>query len=183
MIAGLTERQGAWGWRDRQGYGQEEGRALPRPLVPSPIPLPVPPFPRVWQVPAVPGRGGPSTLLLLCVVHPDLKDGRALVPEQAHHLGGLVQPVDAATAVLSPEEEAAVVAEPEGVIQLRSLVHDLQTQGGRGSSLAGKGVRANPTWQDRARDIGRAEEGTGSRGAWLNMASHPPNRPTADVAS
>lgn len=40
-----------------------------------------------------------------------------------------------------------------------------------GSSLAGKGAQANPTWQDRARDIGRGEEGTGSRGAWLNVAT------------
>lgn len=75
-------------------------------------------------------RGGPSTLLLLRIVHPDLEDGWALVPEQAHHLGGLVQPVDAAAAVLGPEEEAAVVAQPEGVIQLRSLVHNLQAWGG-----------------------------------------------------
>lgn len=72
-------------------------------------------------------------MLLLRVVHPDLEDGWALIPQQAHHLGGLVQPVDAAAAVLGPEEKAAVVAQPEGMIQLRSLIHYLQAQGGEGA--------------------------------------------------
>lgn len=76
----------------------------------------------------------PLTLLLLCIVHADLEDGRALVAEQAHGFGGLVQPVDAATAVLGPEEKIAVVAQPKGVVQLWALIDDLWVWGGREGS-------------------------------------------------
>ena len=72
-------------------------------------------------------------MLLLGVIHADLKDGRPLVAEQRDRVGGGVQLKDAATAVLIPEQEVLVVAQAEGVIQLLALVHSLTTQtvGGR----------------------------------------------------
>lgn len=65
------------------------------------------------------------------VVHPDLEDGRPLVAEQRDHLGGLVQLVDAAAAVLVPEEELLVVTQAEGVVQLLTLVDHLLDEGRR----------------------------------------------------
>lgn len=109
-------KQGAQGWpegsktRCRGCLGSSDSPPQPHPSNPSP------PCPR--------------TLLLLRVVHADLEDGRALVAEQAHGLGGLVQPVDAAAAVLGPEQEVAVVAQPKGVVQLWALVHDLRRRRG-----------------------------------------------------
>lgn len=68
-------------------------------------------------------------MLLVGVIHPDLEDGRALVAEQRDHLGDLVQFVDAAAAVLVPEEELFVVTQAEGVIQLVTLVDHLLIEG------------------------------------------------------
>lgn len=65
------------------------------------------------------------------VVHPDFEDGWPLVAEQRDRLGGLVQLVDAAAAVLVPEEELLVVAQAEGVIQLVTLVDNLLNEGRR----------------------------------------------------
>lgn len=68
-------------------------------------------------------------MLLVGVVHPDLEDGRALVAEQRDRLGDLVQFVDAAAAVLVPEEELLVVTQAEGVVQLVTLVDHLLMEG------------------------------------------------------
>lgn len=95
--------------------------------------------------PSDPSPSCPRTLLLLRVVHADLEDGRALVAQQADGLGGLVQAVDAAAAVLGPEQKVAVVAQPKGVVQLRALIHDLRVRGGSvswaGRSGTGMGTR------------------------------------------
>lgn len=49
-------------------------------------------------------------MLLVSVVHPDLEDRRPLVAKERDRLGDLVQLVDAAAAVLVPEQELFVVA-------------------------------------------------------------------------
>lgn len=64
-------------------------------------------------------------MLLVGVIHSDLKDGWPLVAEQGDRLGGLVQLVDAPPAVLVPEQEVFVVTQSKGVVQLRALVHHL----------------------------------------------------------
>lgn len=66
-----------------------------------------------------------STLLLLRVVHADLKDGRPLVPQQTDRAGGGVQLVNAATPILVPEQKVLVVAQTEGMVQLLAFVHRL----------------------------------------------------------
>lgn len=53
---------------------------------------------------------GEYTLLLVCIIHSDLKDWRPLVAEERDRLGDLVQFVDAAAPVLIPEEELLVMA-------------------------------------------------------------------------
>lgn len=65
------------------------------------------------------------TLLLLSIIHPDFKDGRALVAQQGDRAGGGVQLVNAAAAVLVPEQEVFIVAQAEGVVQLLIFVHRL----------------------------------------------------------
>lgn len=65
------------------------------------------------------------TLLLLGVVHADFEDGRPLVAQQSDSAGGRVQLVNAAAAILIPKQEVFVVAQPEGVVQLLTLVHRL----------------------------------------------------------
>lgn len=52
----------------------------------------------------------------MCIIHPDLKDGGPLVAEQGDRFGDLVQFVDAAAAVLVPEEELFVMTQAEGMI-------------------------------------------------------------------
>ena len=64
-------------------------------------------------------------MLLVSVVHSDLEDGGPLVAEQGDRLGVLVQLVDAAPAVLVPEQELFVMTESKGVVQLLALVHHL----------------------------------------------------------
>lgn len=68
-------------------------------------------------------------MLLVGVIHPDLEDGRALIPKQRDRLGDLVQFVDAATTVLIPEEELLVVTQAKGVIQLVTLIDHLLEEG------------------------------------------------------
>ena len=65
------------------------------------------------------------TLLLLGVIHADLEDGRPFVAEQGDGPGDLVQFVDAAAAVLVPEQEVFVVTQAKGVVQLLTLVYRL----------------------------------------------------------
>lgn len=66
-----------------------------------------------------------GTLLLLSVIHADFKDGRPLASQQRDGARGGVQLVNAATAILIPEQEMFIMAEAEGVIQLLALVHSL----------------------------------------------------------
>lgn len=66
-----------------------------------------------------------GTLLLLSVIHADFKDGRPLASQQRDGARGGVQLVNAATAILIPEQEVFIMAEAEGVIQLLALVHSL----------------------------------------------------------
>lgn len=68
-----------------------------------------------------------STLLLLSVVHADLKDGWSLVAQQSDSASGGVQLVNAATTVLIPEQEVFIVAQAKGVVQLLTFVHRLVT--------------------------------------------------------
>lgn len=68
-------------------------------------------------------------MLLLRVVHSDLKDRRSLAAQKGH--SGLCachapfQAVDAAAPILSPKEVVAMVTQAEGVIQFRTLVYNL----------------------------------------------------------
>lgn len=68
-------------------------------------------------------------MLLLRIVHSDLKDRRSLAAQKGH--GGLrachapFQAVDAATSILGPKEVVAMVTQAEGVIQFRTLVYNL----------------------------------------------------------
>lgn len=64
-------------------------------------------------------------MLLLCVVHADLEDGRPLVAQQGDGAAGGVQLVDAAAPVLVPEEEMLIVAKAKGVVELLAFVHSL----------------------------------------------------------
>lgn len=68
------------------------------------------------------------TLLLVSVIHSDLKDRRPLVAKQGDYLGNLVQLVDAATAVLIPEQELFVVTQAKSMVKFLSLIHHLMTQ-------------------------------------------------------
>lgn len=78
-----------------------------------------------------PAPGG--TLLLLGIIHADLKDGGPLATQKGH--GGRCtscapfQAVDTATPVLSPEEVVAVVTQAKGMIQFRTLIHNLGMEG------------------------------------------------------
>lgn len=67
-----------------------------------------------------------GTLLLLSVIHADFKDGWPLASQQRDGASGGVQLVNAATAILVPEQEVFIMAQTEGVIQLLALVHRLQ---------------------------------------------------------
>lgn len=67
-------------------------------------------------------------MLLVSVVHSDLKDGRPLVAKEGDCFSGLVELVDAAAAVLVPEQELFVVAQAEGVVKLLTFVHHLFNQ-------------------------------------------------------
>lgn len=67
-----------------------------------------------------------GTLLLLSVIHADFKDGWPLASQQRDGASGGVQLVNAATAILVPEQEVFIMAQAEGVIQLLALVHNLQ---------------------------------------------------------
>lgn len=49
------------------------------------------------------------TLLLVCIIHPDLKDGWPFIAQQGDDLSGLVQFVNAAAAVLIPKEKFFVM--------------------------------------------------------------------------
>lgn len=64
-------------------------------------------------------------MLLLCVVHADLEDGRPLVAQQGDGAAGGVQLVDAAAPVLIPEQEVLVVAQAKGMVELLAFVHSL----------------------------------------------------------
>lgn len=64
-------------------------------------------------------------MLLVCIIHPDLKDRWPLVAQQRDRLCGLVQFIDASSTVLIPKEELFVVTDAEGVVQLLALVHHL----------------------------------------------------------
>ena len=77
-------------------------------------------------------------MLLLGIIHADLKDGGPLAAQKGHDGGcascAPLQAVDTAAPVLSPEEVVAVVTEAKGVVQLRTLVHNLGIDRGLPSS-------------------------------------------------
>lgn len=78
-------------------------------------------------LPPAPGPGG--TLLLLGIIHADLKDGGPLATQKGHG-GGCTscapfQAVDTATPVLSPKEVVAMVTQTKGMVKLRTLIHNL----------------------------------------------------------
>lgn len=72
-----------------------------------------------------PQRIPPHTLLLLSIIHADLKDWRALIAQECNGLSGLVQTIDAATSILCPEEEVTIVAQPKSMIQLTTIIDNL----------------------------------------------------------
>lgn len=104
------------------------GSAFTPPTQASPT-IQVPPLSQSWS------RG---TLLLLGIIHADLKDGGPLAAQKGHDGGRAscapLQAVDTAAPVLSPEEVVAVVTEAKGVVQLRTLVHNLGMDRGLPSS-------------------------------------------------
>lgn len=73
-----------------------------------------------------------STLLLLRVIHSDLKDRRSLAAQKGHSgwcaFHAPFQAVDAAAPVLSPKEVVAMVTQAKGMIQFRTLVYNLGTE-------------------------------------------------------
>lgn len=66
-----------------------------------------------------------NTLLLLSIIHANLKERWALKAQQCNSLGILVQTKDATTSVLCPEEEMVIVAQPKGMTQLASIINHL----------------------------------------------------------
>lgn len=104
------------------------GSAFPSPTGASPT-TQVPPRSQSWS------RG---TLLLLGIIHADLKDGGPLAAQKGHDGARAacapLQAVDTAAPVLSPEEVVAMVTEAKGVVQLRTLVHNLGMERGLPSS-------------------------------------------------
>lgn len=85
-----------------------------------------------------------GTLLLLGIIHADLKDGGSLAAQKGHDGGRTscapFQAVDTTTPVLSPEEVVAMVTQAKGVVQLRTLVHNLGMEGRLLSSWETSGV-------------------------------------------
>lgn len=69
-----------------------------------------------------------NTLLLLSIVHANLKKRWSFIAQQRNSLGFLVQTKDATTSVLSPEEEMVIVAQPKGMTQLTSIINNLQQE-------------------------------------------------------
>lgn len=68
------------------------------------------------------------TLLLVSIIHADLKEGWSFITEQRDSAGGGVQFEDAAATVLVPKQEVLVVTQAEGVVQLISLIHHLTNE-------------------------------------------------------
>lgn len=68
-------------------------------------------------------------MLLLRIIHSDLKDRRPLASQKGHSGGRThcapFQAVDAATPILRPEEVVAMVTQAKGMIQFRTLVDNL----------------------------------------------------------
>lgn len=72
-------------------------------------------------------------MLLLCVIHSDLKD-RWPFTAQKGHSGGCpcrtpFQAVDTTTPILGPKEVVAMVTQAKGMIQFRTLVYNLGMEG------------------------------------------------------
>lgn len=84
--------------------------------------------------PTLPPAPGPGrTLLLLGIIHADLKDGGPLATQKGHS-GGCTscapfQAVDTTTPVLSPEEVVAMVTQTKGMVKLRTFIHNLGMEG------------------------------------------------------
>lgn len=82
---------------------------------------------------AVPSLYQASTLLLLSVIHSDLKDRWSFAAQKGHCWGcpccTPFQAVDTATPILSPKEEVAMVTQAKGMIQFRTLVYNLGVEG------------------------------------------------------
>ena len=68
-------------------------------------------------------------MLLLGIIHADLKNGGPLAAQKGHNGGRAscapFQAVDTATPVLGPEEVVAVVTQAKSMVQLRTLIHNL----------------------------------------------------------
>lgn len=72
-------------------------------------------------------------MLLLSIIHADLKDGGPLATQKGHG-GGCAsctafQAVNTAAPVLGPEEVVAVVTQAKGMIQLRTFIYNLGMEG------------------------------------------------------
>lgn len=72
-------------------------------------------------------------MLLLRIVHSDLKDRRPLAAQKGHGRGCTCctpfQAVDTATPVLGPKEVVAMVTQAKGMVQFRTLVYNLGMEG------------------------------------------------------
>ena len=81
----------------------------------------------------VPNLAQASTLLLLGIVHSELKDRRPLAAQKGHGRGCTCctpfQAVDTATPVLGPKEVVAMVTQAKGMVQFRTLVYNLEWRG------------------------------------------------------
>lgn len=66
------------------------------------------------------------TLLTLCIVDTQAKQWRPLAPQQSDITSGQVQLKDRGIHVLRPEDEIAMMRDPEWVVQLFPIVHHLQ---------------------------------------------------------
>lgn len=82
-------------------------------------------------LPPTPAKVG--TLLLLGIIHADLKDRRTLAAQKGDSRGcascAPFQAVDTATPVLGPEEVVAMVTQAKCVVQLRTLIYNLEVEG------------------------------------------------------
>lgn len=103
------------------------------------------PRPRSHPISSPSPRG---TLLLLGIIHADLKDGGPLASQKGHSgrcaTCAPFQAVDTATPILGPEEVVAMVTQAKGVVQLRTLIHNLGMEGRLVRSWGQQGPSVRP---------------------------------------
>lgn len=67
-------------------------------------------------------------MLLVCIIHSDLKNRWPLIAEQGDCLCDLVQFIDAASTILIPKQELFVMTQAKGMVKLLPLINHLLDQ-------------------------------------------------------